>query len=205
MLTIETFCDHSENANTYLVIQNHEALIIDPANDEKILKKYIGTNKVLGILLTHGHYDHFKSLEAILKDYNVPCYLHKKAKDKIFDLNKSYALSFGKSQIPKISNDVFRFVNDLEEIKLGSFSIKVLYTPGHTDCSVCYLIDEVMFSGDTLFKNTVGRSDLLTGNILKLKASIERLKKLSIDYQVYPGHDENTTLFYEQKNNPYFK
>lgn len=205
MINVEKFCDNFANANTYLVTSDKIAIIVDPANDLRILKKYLNGKTVKAVFLTHGHYDHFKMLEDVINEYQIPCYLHKKAKMKLFDLVTSYAKDFGASWIPKISDDFFIMVNDNDLIKIDDLVIKVMYTPGHTDCSVCYLLDDLMFSGDTLFKNSVGRTDLLTGSTLKQHLTIEKLKHLKTNYHIYPGHDEETTLFFEQKNNPYFK
>ena len=83
MIKIETFCDHFNNANTYLITNDRYAIIIDPANNIKTLERFIGEKQVLGIFLTHGHYDHFKSLRELLKKYDVSIYLHKEAYKKI--------------------------------------------------------------------------------------------------------------------------
>lgn len=203
MISVEVFCDSEENCNTYLITKDEYAIIIDPANDVKKLNKYLEGKSLVAILLTHGHYDHFKTLEEILKMYDVNCYLQKRAKDKIFDLNISYAKAFGCNKIPSIDESRFIFVNDNDLIKISSFNIRVLHTPGHTDDSVCYIIDNLLFSGDTLFKKSVGRTDLATGNIFKLMQSLIKIKKLKQDYIIYPGHDDATSLVSEKNHNPY--
>ena len=203
MISVEVFCDSEENCNTYLITKDEYAIIIDPANDVKKLNKYLEGKSLVAILLTHGHYDHFKTLEEILKMYDVNCYLQKRAKDKIFDLNISYAKAFGCNKIPSIDESRFIFVNDNDLIKISSFNIRVLYTPGHTDDSVCYIIDNLLFSGDTLFKKSVGRTDLATGNTFKLMQSLIKIKKLKQDYIIYPGHDDATSLVSEKNHNPY--
>ena len=203
VVNIETLLDNYNFANTYLVTINDEVIIIDPACDIKYLKKYVGNKKVLGVFLTHGHYDHFKTLEDVLKDYNVKCYLHKNAKVKVLSLDTSYANMFGCFKIPNLNENDFVFVNDGQTIKLNDFNIKTLFTPGHTNCSVVYILDDVMFSGDTLFNMSVGRTDLATGNAITQMNTLNMLKKMKTDYKIYPGHENSTTLFFEQKNNPY--
>lgn len=102
MISVEIFCDSKENCNTYLVTKDDYAILIDPANNVKHLNKYLEGKSLVAVLLTHGHYDHFKILEEILKIYDVPCYLQKRAKDKIFDLNASYAKVFGCNKVPSV-------------------------------------------------------------------------------------------------------
>lgn len=203
MIKVESFCDSSNNANTYLIESDNHLLIIDPANNIKTLSGFIGNRKVDAILLTHGHYDHFCKLEDIMKLYPVKCYLHPKAIDKLFDLSLSCAKLFGVNQLPKIDIDNLVKINDNEQIKLGKFNVKALYTPGHTNCSVVYIIDDLIFTGDTLFKQSIGRTDLPTGSIISLNNSLKRIKKLNKEYIIYPGHDEKTTLSSELNNNYY--
>ena len=99
----------------------------------------------------------------------------------------------------------FIFVNDGQSILLENIKVKTLFTPGHTNCSVVYIIDDLMFSGDTLFNMSVGRTDLATGNSVVQMNTLNMLKKMKIDYKIYPGHENSTTLFYERKYNPYMK
>lgn len=203
MVTVEVFCDHPDNANTYLIKKGGHGLIIDPANNLKTLNKFVEGLIIDGVLLTHGHYDHFKSLKEVLDTYDTFCYLHKDAKKKLYDLHSSYALAFGETTMPNIPINKLSIIEKEQKIKVGIFEIKVLFTPGHTNCSVIYIIEDKMFSGDTLFKNSVGRTDLLTGNAVVLKLSLEKIKKIKTNYQIYPGHDEDTYLDIEIKYNPY--
>lgn len=205
MIKVLTFCDSLNNSNTYAVINGDKAIIIDPSNDIKMINKSLEGKIVEAILLTHGHYDHFATLEEAIKLYKVPCCLHKEAKNKIFDLDKSYSKMFGCFKIPEITDENFVFVRDGMTLDAANMKIKVLFTPGHTNCSVIYIIDDMMFSGDTLFKLSVGRTDLLTGDVFKQKISIDMFRHMKTDFKVYPGHDEKTTLYFEQKNNPYFR
>lgn len=205
MLKVETFCDSPLNANTYLVESNYSAIIIDPANNLKTLEKFIGDKQIVAIFLTHGHYDHFKTLDVVLKKYQAKCYLHPSAISKLSNPMLSCATLFGVKEIQPLDYQCFVDVLDGQTIQLNDMHIKVLYTPGHTNCSVVYFIDHLMFTGDTLFKSSVGRTDLPTGSRMALDNSLKRLKHLKTDYMIYPGHDETTTFFEELKNNPYLK
>lgn len=205
MLSVEVFCDSQENCNTYLITQDQYAIVIDPANNVKTLKQFLENKILCAVFLTHGHYDHFKELEDVLKTYDVKCYLHKKAKDKIFDLDTSYAKYFGCDKLPYIEDNKFVFLKDNEKLQFANFYVQILFTPGHTDDSVCYIIDNLLFSGDTLFKGSVGRTDLATGNIIAQIESLKKIKNLKQNYFIYPGHNEFTTLDYEIKNNYYLK
>lgn len=205
MIKIETFCDHFNNANTYLITNDRYAIIIDPANNIKTLERFIGEKQVLGIFLTHGHYDHFRSLRELLKKYDVSIYLHKEAYKKINDINNSFAYAFGCNELSFIGEEKCIFVNDSNLIKLDKFEIKVKYLPGHTNCSVAYIIENNMFVGDVVFKNSIGRTDLPTGKSIAMMESINYFKRLKTNFNIYPGHDEETCVNELFKINPYFR
>ncbi len=204
-MKVEVFLDKSENANTYLVSTESHCIIIDPANQYQFIEKAIGEKEVVAILLTHGHYDHFNNLSLYLKKTGSVCYLHKLAKNKLTDVSTSCAMFFGKRTLDKIDESKLKIIGDGENLNLGDIKVKVMFTPGHTDCCVSYIIDDMIFTGDTLFKKTVGRCDLPTGNMVTLMQSLEKFKKLKKDYKIYPGHDEVTTLYNELKHNRYLK
>lgn len=203
MLSVEIFCDSSINANTYLVSNDNHVLIIDPANSFKTLQTFIGEKKVDGIILTHGHFDHFKALKEVMDYYNVNCYLHEKAINKLNDVNATFAKAFGVNQLPEYDITRLITISENANLQIGTFELKVWSTPGHTNCSIIVFIENYMFSGDTLFKNSIGRTDLITGSIMAMNNSLDRIKKIKKNYIVYPGHDEPTTMFEEIKNNRY--
>ena len=203
---IEVFCDNGNNANTYLVYNDNSCFIIDPANNNKVLSKYIGEKTVLGILLTHGHYDHFKSLKNLLELYPTTVYMHKNAYTKLGDPNTSYAVMFGYPHPTNIDLQNVRFVKNDDVITLGEFIIKCWYTPGHTDCCISFMYEDFMFTGDFIFKGSIGRTDLYTGNSVIMKLSLEKFKSLKLgDFCIMPGHDKTTSFVDEIKNNPYLK
>lgn len=189
------------SVNTYLIIKGNECLIVDPGMDLDVLdirNKY----DVKGVLITHCHVDHIYGLKD-LKD--VPCYISMKDAIKLerSDLNLFKMLDM---PIPFKKEDLnLIYVNDGDTLDLLDTKIKVMATPGHTDGSVCYLMDDILFSGDTLFASSIGRTDFPTGNILDMRVSLRKLFNLPNHIKVYPGHDEVTSIKREKENNPYYK
>ena len=204
MFEIETLYDHLWS-NTYIVGNETDCFIIDPSNDIRNIKKLINNRNVLGIFLTHGHFDHFKTLVDTMKLYDAKIYLHKEALNKLKNPNSSCSNMFGYNTIIDLEQKQYQIVHNGDKIKLNDFEIKVLTTPGHTNCSICLMLDNVIFSGDTLFETGVGRWDLPTGNVIELTKSIKMLLALKNDYQVYPGHGETTSIFNEIITNPFYQ
>lgn len=200
---IEVFCDNDLNANTYLIYNETSCFIIDPANSVNTLSKYIADKTVLGIFLTHGHYDHFRSLKELLEKYQTKVYMHKNAFSKLSNTKTSYSLMFGCYAPTNISSDSVVFVKDNDKIVLDDFTIKCWYTPGHTDCMMSYILDENLFSGDFVFKGSIGRCDLETSDKSKMFNSVTQLKNRKTNFTIYPGHDDQTTLDDEKHNNIY--
>ena len=129
MLSVETFCDSSINANTYLITNNNHVLIIDPANNFKTLQRFIGDKIVDGVILTHGHYDHFKTLKEVLDNYDTKCYLHKEAIKKLSDVNASFAIAFGVNKLPDYDMSRLVAINENTNLTIGSFTLKIWFTP----------------------------------------------------------------------------
>jgi len=204
-MKIDTICDNPNLSNTYVVTIDDECIIIDPSNSIKNIKYYVGNSKVLGILLTHGHFDHFKTLVDVASKYKAKVFLHKNAILKLKDYNLSCASMFGYLYNVDTTNLDLKNVGNGNIIELGRFKIKVMETKGHTNCSICFIIDDIMFSGDTIFYEGIGRYDLPTGNMVEIRQSIDTIKHLKNDYIIYPGHGDATTLEHEIKCNPYFK
>ena len=204
MFEIETLYDHLWS-NTYIVGNETDCFIIDPSNDIRNIKKLVNNRNVLGVFLTHGHFDHFKTLVDTMKLYDTKIYLHKETLNKLKNPNSSCSNMFGYNTIIDLEQKQYQLVHNGDKIKLNDFEIKVLTTPGHTNCSICLMLDNVIFSGDTLFETGVGRWDLPTGNVIELTKSIKMLLALKNDYQVYPGHGETTSIFNEIITNPFYQ
>lgn len=187
--------------NCYVLDKDNKCFIIDPGYDYEALKKEIEGLEVLGILLTHGHADHI----GLIGKFNVPIYVHKE--DDILLRREDLALFSAVNEEKEYYYDNLKliYVYDGMQIPFLEDTIKVLHTPGHTGGSVCYQYKNKLFSGDTLFKYSVGRTDLPTGSSFDMQKSILRLiDTLSENTKVYPGHDENTTIKDEKQNNSYY-
>lgn len=183
--------------NCYILTKNEEVIIVDPGSGAKKIEEIVAGKKVVGILLTHGHLDHIGSVDSLYKKYHCSIYAcrqdEKMLRDAKYNTLSGYSATV-KSPICWITKDSFN---------VGMFSIKVLFTPGHSKGSVMYIIDNKLFSGDTLFHMSVGRVDLYGGSQHQLEESLLQLNELDPHMEVYPGHDEMTTVGFELENNPF--
>ena len=182
--------------NCYLVRadESSRAVIIDPAaNSKRLLAALEEQGLTLeAILLTHGHFDHVGGVKEIAAETDCDVYL---CADEL-------------TLPPQITAGPLYYTKTYGEgdtLHLAGLTICVIRTPGHTPGSVCLLIDNAMFSGDTLFAGSCGRTDLPGGSGAAMRASLRRLAGLSADYRVYPGHDMDTTLAEEKRYNPYLQ
>lgn len=191
--------------NVYFLIntETNQTILVDPADSaEYILDQCEMRDYYLsGILLTHGHFDHIYAINDLKKHRDIPVYACA-AEEKLLgdpDLNRSKVWAEAYTVKPDV------LLTDGQEFDLAGFHIKMIHTPGHTAGSCCYYLadDKVLFSGDTLFSESYGRTDLETGSQSAITQSIrEKLFKLPADVQVYPGHGDFTTIGHEQKSNP---
>ena len=193
--------------NCYIGIneETKECFIVDPATCPPEFVSYIKNAglTVKAVLLTHGHFDHIMGLDALLKEFPVPVYAHEAERDVL----ESEQLNSSASMLGQpYSFSGADYVTNRQELRIAGFEILVIYTPGHTIGGCCYYIEKekALFSGDTLFHGSVGRTDLPTGSMGQLVSSVrDRLFVLPDDTQVYPGHMEETTIGYEKKYNPF--
>ena len=179
-----------------------EFAVIDPgfydAYFEDRLQK-IGVEKVSLILLTHGHFDHICGVYALQKNFGGRVLIHGEDGACLEDENCSFAASTEEyRQQPVTDYSVF---SDGDKIAFGDTVITVMHTPGHTRGGCCFIAENNMFSGDTLFKVGVGRTDLPGGHLRTLCRSLERIGALSENYNIFPGHGESTTLDNEKSAN----
>ena len=195
--------------NCYIAaVGNSEAVVIDPADDgERILAEAQGAGLAIKkILLTHGHFDHTGAASFIKEQTGAPIYVHKADVELLSDGVK--ALAFFCPDRPFVPCSPDELLDDGDTVTQGDVTFRVMTTPGHTAGSVCFLCGGgsgrgVMFSGDTLFKDSIGRSDVYSSSTEALMRSLDRLRELDGDYDVYPGHGEPTTLAAEKRFNPF--
>lgn len=192
--------------NCYLLcnMDIKECVLIDPADSQDEISRMIDESgcSLKGILLTHGHFDHIMAADAIRDKYGVKVYASCDEKNTLeqphINLGEAYGLKLS------VKADVWH--KDGEILKLAGFDIEALHTPGHTEGGSCYYVREigVLFSGDTLFCGSVGRTDFPGGSMSEIVRSIkEKLMVLPDDTKVYPGHGESTSVGYERVNNPF--
>ena len=160
--------------NCYIIEKNNKVLIVDPGDEYDKIKPNLKSKKVLAILNTHNHFDHIGCIKDIVRDYNVEVYSFDNLEEK--------------------------------EYEIEDFKFSVIFTPGHTPDSICFYFkkDKVMFTGDFLFYDTIGRCDLKDSDYGEMLKSIEKIKKYSKDIVIYPGHGRNSTLGREFLSNPHF-
>lgn len=159
--------------NCYVLKKNGTCLVVDPGDDYHKIKDVVGDDKVLAVLLTHSHFDHIGALRNFLTKRSVRI--------------------FKKSSVEE------------KEYQIGDFSFQVIYTPGHSKDSISFYFKEekLMFVGDFVFKESIGRCDLPGGSEEEMQESLSKIKGYPVDVTLYPGHGDATTLDYEFSHNPY--
>jgi len=171
----------------------NECAIIDPGAESNTILDYIESNKLtpVAIFITHGHFDHFMALEELVGEIDAPVYIHENDFDRKGQ-GERYKLS---------SNSKLNFYKEADEIQIGQLKVTVLETPGHSPGSVTLMCEDALFTGDTLFSGDCGRTDLPGGSREIILHSLRKIAEIDGDFEVYPGHDESTTLDNERKFN----
>lgn len=198
-----------------------DAVIVDPGQSAfGRLRAILDENRLTpaAVLLTHGHIDHMWSAQKVADTYGCPVYIHPQDRamltDPIMDLNaagraQSLVLGFGKRAVSVFFSEprqVIELADDGMQLDLGGIAVTVDHTPGHTPGSVCFRVDGMAFTGDTLFHGAIGRSDLLGGSGRQLLTSIvTKLLVLDDDTVVLPGHGEKSTIGIERRTNPFLE
>lgn len=191
--------------NCYFVMnqETNELLLIDPADNLEAIQQQVlkMDGKPSAVLLTHGHFDHILAAADLRDKYQIPVYIHRLEEEVLErpDLNLSG------QWMNAFSMKADQLVQEGDSIELAGFKIQVLHTPGHTQGSVCYYFPDeaVLFSGDTLFAQSYGRTDFPTSSMNQMQLSITRLlSTLPEETKVYPGHSESTDISIEKRYNP---
>mgnify|MGYP001381306719 CR=1 FL=1 len=206
-MQIETLSLGPIGTNCYIISKNDHCLIVDPGGDAHLINEYLAEQGVKpeAILLTHAHYDHIGAVDELRKQYQLDVYLHEREQEWLENpqLNRSF-YAFGASGA--ITTTPPEKIVEPGTLSIGPFTMKVVHTPGHSPGSVTYIFDEERFvvSGDVLFYQGIGRTDLPEGSIEQLANSIaHELYVLPDDFQVYPGHGPSTTIGDEKITNPF--
>lgn len=184
--------------NCYLVVdKQNRCLIFDPGDEAVFILEEIQRRKLqpIAILATHGHFDHVMAVGEIQHSFSVPFYINEKDRfllDRVEE-TAEYFLNYKPAILP-IKN--IKNLSIENSLKIGNWSLKIIFTPGHTPGSVCFYFEKekILFSGDTLFKEAIGRYDFSYSSKKDLDNSLKKLLQLPPDVVVYPGHGETTTI-----------
>ena len=196
MIQIHTLTLGLYQTNCYIVHKegSKTCIVIDPGYDANTIlnRAALLGLEIEAILLTHGHFDHVGAVRQIAADTDCRVFLHEN------ELTLPAAMTNG----PLYYTDLYGTEGTAH---IAGLDVKVLHTPGHTPGSVCLLMADAMFSGDTLFAGSMGRCDFPGSNLFDMRKSLRKLRELPGDYRVFPGHAEDTTLEHERKTNPYLR
>lgn len=202
MLNVHTLTLGLYQTNTYLIHDrlSQSCVVIDPGYDaRRILAEVSGLGLTIGaIFLTHGHFDHVGAVEELVEATHCPLWMHRADWAQFPSPLIAHFYPLANCDFTEV-----RFLEDGKPIKEAGMTFTPLHTPGHTAGSVCLLCENALFTGDTLFAGSCGRTDLPGGDECALSRSLMRLRALEEDCRVYPGHGAASTLAQEKQENPY--
>lgn len=209
MLKIEQLELGPVQTNCYIIIQNKECLIFDPGEEEDRVKQLLKKRGLtpLAILLTHAHFDHIGAVDGLRDFYNIPVYLHYLERDWLGRPNLNGSGKYAALPDYRIK-DADVLIKDEKTLEIGPFKMAILHTPGHSPGSLTFSFEEEGFAivGDTLFRGSIGRTDLIDGSEPKLLQSIRSsILTLGADTVLFPGHGPDTTPAEESRSNPFLQ
>ncbi len=189
--------------NCYLLCDEERKVcaVIDPGDEADRVEQMVAQSgcELQFILLTHGHFDHYTGVAGMLEKHpDLPVYIH--PSDVVDTAHGGWDLKF-----PRLGEKNQRYYQEGDTLTLGGLTIRVMETPGHSAGSVCLVVDDVIFCGDTLFYASCGRTDFPDGSYKAILQSLARLARMEGDYRCYPGHDRPTTMAFERNHNPYMR
>jgi len=179
------FYMNSFDQNTYVVANKKEAIIIDAGAEIEDLERVVKNKKVLAVLVTHLHFDHIFNIENILEKYNCPVYIQEGYEEKFYSGKKNVSYIMGKELVFNVNEEKIKYYED--NLKIGKFKIEIIKTKGHSEDGVCIKIDDCLFTGDTIFENSIGRTDFYDSSDKEMEKSLNLIR--NIDFKMaYPGH-----------------
>lgn len=192
--------DNNSYSNTFLVKCNEQAILVDAGTELSTLLSALGEQKLVAVFLTHSHFDHIIFLEQIISHFPVPVYVTKNGEDKLYNADTNLSTSFD-NYVALKERITTHIVADGDEISLSdNLNIKVIETKGHSNCSVCYLMNGVLFAGDMLFNNGIGRYDFFDSSKQDMLNSLIKLEPLTGYQLVYSGHGPSSDFARQQRN-----
>lgn len=192
--------------NCYIVYNDEKkGFIVDPGGDYDDIINFINSENIEleFILLTHGHGDHIGAVKKLKENLNLEIYACEKEKNLLEDSIINLSKSIPPFKPIKLISDIW--LKDGDKINFHGIELNVIETPGHTEGSICILMGNTMFTGDTLFKMSVGRSDLPTGSCDEIINSVKKLYFYDDEIRILPGHGAESLLKFEKENNPFMK
>jgi len=201
-LQVETVTNGRWRENCYIAVKNGEALVIDPGGDAAGIKEKLRTtaSSPVAVLLTHGHYDHIGAAAEIKEHFSVPLYASR-GDSRLINQANLYRSIFDSDEVISIPAVDVNYEDLSLPFAIGGFSVEVFFSPGHTKGSTCLGIEGCWFTGDTLFRKSIGRTDLPGGSAEALVETLRRFVRVPREGTIYPGHGRPTTLAAELRDN----